>query len=91
MKILLISAICLVVVGCTTSKEVIVVNKNIKVDIPEQYYNCPQLKFYPSVNTLTDVEVAKLIVALDSANKKCKASINAIRNYVKQYNSIVAK
>lgn len=74
-----------VLTGCLTTKERIVVRTQYTIVIPPaSMYECPVLKDYPKIETLTDGEVAKLLVKLNSNNKTCKASIEAIKKYLAQ-------
>jgi len=49
------------------------------VFIPDaSYFYCPTVDQYPSVKTLTDIQVAELLVQLDTYNRECKASLDAV-------------
>jgi hypothetical protein len=78
-KLLLLST--LLVSGCQTA-QVITTKEQVVIVPSSAMYNCPTVSSYPDPKTLTDVEVAKLIVQLDRYNKTCKNSIEAIRQYL---------
>jgi hypothetical protein len=45
-------------------------------------YNCPIVRTYPEVKTLTDSQVAKLLLQLRNNNLTCKNSLEAIRQFL---------
>ena len=71
----------LVLAGCNTVMPV-EVQQNTLVMPSEMMYHCPTVKQYPNPDTLTDAQVAKLLVELNANNKLCKASINSIRKFL---------
>ena len=78
-KLIVLSTLLLA--GCQTAQ--IVTTKEQVVVVPSAgMYECPTVSSYPDPKTLTDIEVAKLIVQLDRYNKTCKNSIEAIRQYL---------
>lgn len=80
MKKLLIVAAALALAGCQT--EQVVTRTQLEVVIPDRsLFVCPSTK-YPNPDTLTDVEVAKLLVTLQRNNADCKRNMNAIRTYL---------
>jgi len=83
MNKLWILALPLVLMGCETTQPTILTKEKLYVvNVPEALYNCPELKYLPKIETLTDIEVAKVIVNLDKNNRTCRASIEAVRNYL---------
>lgn len=83
MKILSIAAVGLglMMAACTPEEQVLVQKWNL-VDIPPQMYYCPVVQTYPEVKTLKDSEIAKLLVQLRNNNLTCKASLEAIRQFL---------
>lgn len=67
--------------ACTPEEEVLVQKYRI-VQVPPQLYNCPVVQTFPAVKTLTDAQVAKLIVQLHQNNMTCKQSLEAIRLFL---------
>ena len=74
-KLLVLS---LLLAGCQST----VTSKMTVVAPPEQLYDCPIKKQWPNYKTLNDTEVAKTIVELYKNNSRCKASIDAIKQYL---------
>lgn len=79
-KIALISILGLLVTGCQTTD--IIDKKNVVVMPSNALYNCPALTYYPKSETLTDIEVAKVIRNLYANNVQCRNSLNAIRKFL---------
>lgn len=67
--------------NCTPEENILVSKWNIP-SIPPQLYNCPILSTYPKVATLTDSQVAKLLVQLRSNNLTCKQSLDGIKRFL---------
>jgi hypothetical protein len=49
---------------------------------PEQMYDCPIKTKWPNWQKLNDTDVAKTIVELYKNNKRCKNSVDAIKQYL---------
>lgn len=81
MKILLVAFVSLFVAGCATQSELIVTRNNVVMP-NERLFNCPTIKQLPNTESLTDIQVGQLIVQLYKNNETCKASIEAIRDYL---------
>lgn len=75
-KVLILS---LFLAGCMSSP---VTTKLQVVTPPEQMYDCPIKDKWPNWQKLNDTDVAKTIVELYKNNKRCKASIDAIKKYL---------
>lgn len=77
--VLLILALMIVVLsGCASTNYV----TEYKVVVaPSTLYNCPAIGKLPPVATLTDLQVAKLLVNLAENNKICKSSLDKIKAY----------
>lgn len=67
--------------GCT-EQEVQYVNKYVVVSPPGSLYNCPQIKRWPDIKNMRELQVAQTIVTLAENNRICAASLNAIKRYV---------
>lgn len=78
-------AIVLVVVfllgGCVSAP--LVSEKNVVVAPPDDLYNCQVVK-YPDHKTLTDRQVARVLVDLHRANVTCKDSLDAVKAYIEK-------
>lgn len=77
----LITLSFLLLAGCQ-STPMLTQTKLAVVTPPPEMYTCPIEKKYPNWQSLNDVEVAKTIVKLYKNNMICKASIEAIENYL---------
>ena len=55
---------------------------------PESLYNCPVIKTWPKVETLSDLQVARMLVQLAKNNNICKASMDQIHKF---YNDAAAR
>lgn len=66
--------------ACQTTKATppVIVPKNVVWRIPEEFLHCTRV-YYPDAETLTDAQVAKLIVALERANNECRLNMDSIR------------
>jgi uncharacterized protein YcfL len=72
----------LLLVGCNDTQQVITTYKYLVVRPDEAMYACPVLKEFPNWKTLTDAQVAKVIVQLHKNNLTCKSSIESIRKFL---------
>lgn len=78
----LVLLLALLVAGCNDTKQVVTTYKYLVVHPDEAMYACPVLKEFPSWKTLTDAQVAKLLVQLHRNNLTCKSSIESIRKFL---------
>lgn len=63
--------------GCTTTK-IVTVPVPEMVQVPPDFLTCDTVK-YPSPDTLTDKQVARLIVKLDTALRDCRGDLESIK------------
>ncbi|QIG66050.1 hypothetical protein phiOC_p408 [Ochrobactrum phage vB_OspM_OC] len=87
MKKILVGLMMLFAVSaCTlTPKPQIIIRTVHTVVIPDEaMYNCPVMRRYPNFKTLTDGQIAKLLVELDNNNRTCRASLDAIKKYLEE-------
>ena len=76
-------AALLALTACQTSQQpVVVTTKRVPIDVPVGLFNCPVLKSLPEAESLTERQVAQLIVTLHRNNLTCRNSVDAIRRYV---------
>lgn len=72
----------MLLVACA-SEPVVVRSAQHQVVMPqESMYNCPTIASFPEPRTLTDVQVARLIVQLYQNNTTCRNSMNALRQFL---------
>ena len=69
--------------GCNDNVQLI--RSNVKVvEIPTRFKNmCPAIRTLPNTSTLTDKQVADLIVKLWQSNQNCRTAILGIYEYVR--------
>jgi uncharacterized protein YcfL len=72
----------LVLVGCGNTPLTIRSTQNVLVTPEEGMYNCEVVDTFPNTTTLTDSQVARLIVSLYQNNMQCRNSIDAIRTFL---------
>lgn len=68
--------------SCNDQTQVITSYKYMVVHPAEAMYYCPVVKEFPNWKTLTDSQVAKLLVRLHQNNLDCKSSIESIRAFL---------
>jgi hypothetical protein len=72
----------LALVGCNSTNPVITTTTLKVVQPPASLYVCPSVKTWPNPDKLTDVQVGRLIVQLNSNNLKCKSSLDSIKSFL---------
>lgn len=86
-KIILLSLLFLS--GCNDNAQVVNSYKYMVVHPSEAMYYCPVLEKFPNWKTLTDSQVAKLIVQLQKNNLTCKSSLESIKNFLEQSDQLL--
>lgn len=67
------------------SDPVVVRSTQHQIVMPEEsLFNCPTVDTLPPSRTLTDVQVARLLVQLYQNNTTCKNSITALREFLEK-------
>lgn len=74
--------------SCNDQQQIITSYRYMVVHPDEAMYNCPVLKEFPNWKTLTDAQVARVIVQLQKNNLTCKSSIEAIREFINKADEI---
>jgi hypothetical protein len=85
MKKLLVLIAAFGLAGCASNgigKPDLIVTKQVVVMPDESLFHCPDVRKFPDVSTLTDIQVAKLLVNLHANNTMCQKNINAIHDYL---------
>ena len=90
-KLVLTVIISLFLIGCNDQSQVLTSYKYMVVHPDEAMYNCPVLKEFPNWKTLTDSQVAKVVVQLQKNNLTCKSSIESIRTFLDNADSELKK
>lgn len=84
MKKIILLVVAMLLVGCNDQSQILTSYKYMVVHPSEAMYYCPVLKQWPNWKTLTDSQVAKLIIQLQKNNLTCKSSIESIKNFLKK-------
>ena len=70
--------------SCNDTQQVVRTYRHMVVHPDEAMYYCPVVKQFPNWKTLTDSQVAKLVVQLHKNNLTCKSSIESVRTFLKE-------
>lgn len=81
-KFILTTIVMLSLASCNSQEQYLTQYKYMVVHPDEAMYYCPVLKEFPNWKTLTDSQVAKVVVQLQKNNLTCKSSIESIRNFL---------
>ena len=84
MKKLTAVALTLILAGCATSPQYITKEKLTVVEPDKNLYICSLIAKYPNPETLTDVEVAKLLLNYETTNSECRRNMKAIQSFINQ-------
>jgi len=82
MKIRILAGLFIVALlgGCTQGPGITLDRYHV-ITAPPSMYNCPQVREFPNPDTLTDVQVAHLIVTLQKYNRICNLSIESLKKF----------
>lgn len=89
-KIILLLAVVLLA-SCNDQTQVVTSYRHMVVHPDEAMYYCPVVKEFPNWKTLTDSQVAKLVVQLHKNNLTCKSSIESIRKFLNDADKVVKR
>jgi uncharacterized lipoprotein YajG len=89
-KIILLLAVVLLA-SCNDQTQVVTSYRHMVVHPDEAMYYCPVVKEFPNWKTLTDSQVAKLVVQLHKNNLTCKSSIESIRKFLNEADQVVKR
>jgi len=80
MKIVIATVAALCLAGCAKAPPPQIITKTeMQVMVPDKsMFYCQNVRRFPNSETLTDVEVAKLLVELHSKNTECQKNMNAV-------------
>lgn len=81
----------LLLASCNESKQVITTYKWMVVHPDKAMYYCPVLKKFPDWRTLTDSQVAKLVLELHKNNLTCKSSLESIEKFLNQVDESIKR
>ena len=79
MKLLIAVAATLALAGCASRPPQVITKTEIQVYVPERtMFYCQNVRRFPNPETLTDAQVAKLLVELHAKNTECQKNMNAV-------------
>lgn len=86
MRILLAAVATVGLAGCAKELPPQVLTKTeMQVIVPDRtMFLCKNVRKFPNPDTLTDVEVAKLLVELHSKNTECQKNMNAVYKFLEE-------
>ena len=84
MRILIAAVATLALAGCAKAPPPQFITKTeLQVIVPEKsMFYCQNVRHFPNPETLTDVQVAKLLVELHSKNTECQKNINSVYKFL---------
>lgn len=80
MRTLIAVAAALTLTGCASAPPPQIITKTeLQVYVPERtMFYCQNVRRFPNPETLTDAQVAKLLVELHGKNTECQKNMNAL-------------
>jgi hypothetical protein len=80
MRVLIASIIALSLAGCAKAPPPQIITKTeLQVYVPDRtMFYCQNVRHFPNPETLTDIEVAKLLIELHAKNTTCQKNMNAV-------------
>ena len=85
MKKLMFIIPAMLLAGCATTPEQVIVRTEQIVIIPnDSLFNCSSVRRFPNPENLTDAQVAELLIALHRNNTNCQRNINAIKKSLEE-------
>jgi hypothetical protein len=85
MKALFAIGLALTLAGCASKPAQVITKVEMQVVIPERtMFYCQNVRRFPNPETLTDVQVAKLLVELHGKNTECQKNMNAVYKFLSE-------
>jgi hypothetical protein len=79
MKILIAVVAMLGLTACASKPRQVITKTEIQVYVPDRsMFYCQNVRRFPNPDTLTDAQVAKLLVELHSKNTECQKNVNSL-------------
>jgi type IV pilus biogenesis protein CpaD/CtpE len=79
MKILVAVVATLALAGCASKPPQLLTKTELQVYVPDRsMFYCQNVRRFPNPETLTDAQVAKLLVELHAKNTECQKNMNAL-------------
>lgn len=82
-KLVLTLVATLTLAACQTDQPTVITTTKYKVVMPpDVMWKCPTINNMPNPDTLTDAQIAHLLVQLEQSNEICRASIQQVKVYL---------
>lgn len=79
MRILFAAVAMIALTGCASKPPQVITKTELQVYVPDRsMFYCQNVRRFPNPDSLTDAQVAKLLVELHSKNTECQKNMNAI-------------
>ena len=79
MRIIIAAVAMLALAGCASKPPQVITKTELQVYVPDRsLFYCQNVRRFPNPETLSDAQVAKLLVELHTKNTECQKNINAI-------------
>ena len=79
MRIIIAAVAMLALAGCASKSPQVITKTELQVYVPDRsMFYCQNVRRFPNPDTLTDAQVAKLLVELHSKNTECQKNMNAL-------------
>ena len=82
MKVALFLASLFFLAACGSDRPIITSSKLVAVMPQEHMFECNVVDTFPEPTTLTDLQVARILIQLYENNQVCRNSINALRTFL---------
>jgi hypothetical protein len=84
MRMLILLAIAIAISGCGPSVEFLTREKPVVVMPDREMFDCPDTVVIPDISTLTDLQVAKVVVELKSNLEVCRNKLKSLETFLIQ-------
>lgn len=85
MKYITVLLLSLFLIGCSDPVPQVIVKQTHTVIIPDtELFKCPIVTLFPKTETLTDIQVARLLTQVYNNNLVCKNSMEAIKRFLEK-------
>jgi hypothetical protein len=80
MRLIAVTVAAAALAGCAKAPppQTLIKTEQVVIIPDRTLFNCPNVRRFPNPDTLTDAEVAKLLVTLHKNNTDCQKNINTI-------------
>ena len=82
MSRVLFALLAILIAGCSSGEPPVTTVRHRVVLPEESMYACDTVERFPDSRTLTDLQVARLLVELHQNNVRCRNSIETIRRFL---------